>query len=324
LVIVSLEYTAVHWSDISMPTATATRSLLTTTVARWLARSIAAIWCVMAGIDSAAALAPATAVVVDLGGILNPDSDDTLAFTPDGNSVFFDRSTDTTKFVMVSRRMKGRWSAPEVASFSGHWFDQNPVVSPDGSYLIFDSDRPTSSTGQPLVQTFFGKQNPGSNLWKALRTGNHWGKPVWLGPVINDSPFIDSPSIVRDGSVYFLRLDQGAVHIFRSQFTAGQYLPAQRVAIGDPAVTTHDPAVAPDESFIVFDYGKVKNGLGRLCIAFRDGDHWSKPLDFGDDINRDVPWSPHLGPDHRTVFFTGATHSWSLPLAPWLPVRASQ
>jgi hypothetical protein len=273
----------------------------------------------MAGIGSASAIVPATPVIVDLGGILNPDSDDTLAFTPDGKFVFFDRSTDTTKFVMVSRRVKGRWSAPEVAPFSGHWFDQNPVVAPDGSYLIFDSDRPASGAGAPLVQSFFGKQNPGSNLWKVRRLGNHWSEPAWLGPVINDSPFIDSPSIVGDGSVYFLRVDQGAVHIFRSQYKAGRYLRAERVAIGDPAVTTHDPAVAPDESFMVFDYGKVKNGLGRLCIALREGEHWSKPFDLGEEINRDIPWSPHLAPDHRSVFFTGATHTWSLDLTPWLP-----
>ncbi|HEY7889777.1 MAG TPA: hypothetical protein VIC29_16270 [Steroidobacteraceae bacterium] len=29
---------------------------------------------------------------VTLGGIIHPDSDDTLAFTPDGNTVFFDAS----------------------------------------------------------------------------------------------------------------------------------------------------------------------------------------------------------------------------------------
>jgi hypothetical protein len=289
----------------------------------WLAAAAAGLAVVCAR-DAMAQSAPSVPVLVDLGGILNGGTDDTLAFTPDGSTVFFDRSIGGAKSVMISRRIKGRWTEPKVASFSGRWFDQNPVVSPDGSFLIFNSDRPTSRTGKPLVQTFFRKPNPGSNLWEVRRSGDRWGEPVWLGPGINDSAFIDSPSIVSDGSVYFLRMDQGAVHIFRSQFQAGKYLPAQRVAIGDPAVTTHDPAVAPDESFIVFDYGKVKNGLGRLCIAFREGDHWSNPLDFGDDINRDIPWSPHMGPDHRTVFFTGARHSWSLSLTPWLPVGSSR
>ena len=34
------------------------------------------------------------------------------------------------------------------------------------------------------------------------------------------------------------------------------------VTLGDPAETIHDPAVAPDQSFIVFDSGRVKGGLG--------------------------------------------------------------
>jgi hypothetical protein len=222
-------------------------------------------------------------------------------------------------YIMMMHRINGRWAAPKIAPFSGHGYDQNAVVSPDGSFLIFDSDRPISKTGNSLVQTFFGKPNPGSNLWRVDRKGAGWGEPVWLGAAVNDSAFIDFPSIVHDGSLYFLRWDQGAVHIFRSQYESGKYLQPQRVALGDPAVTTHDPAVAPDESFIVFDYGKVKNGLGRLCIAFREGDHWSKPLDLGDDINRDIPWGPHLSADHHTVLFTGATHIWSFSLVPWLP-----
>ena len=78
---------------------------------------------------------------VSLNGIIHSDSDDTLAFTPDGNTVFFDRSKGKDKAVMVAHRRGGRWSAPQVASFSGHWFDQDPVVAPDGSYLLFDSDQ---------------------------------------------------------------------------------------------------------------------------------------------------------------------------------------
>jgi hypothetical protein len=257
---------------------------------------------------------------VSLGSALNFDTDDTPMFSADGNTVFFDRSpTPTSKTVMIAHRVNGVWSRPEVAPFSGHWFDQNPVLSPDGSYLLFDSDRPVEPGGKPLVQTLFGRPQPGSNIWRVDRKGEGWGEPVWLGPVVNDGAFIDFPDIVADGSLYFMRWDQGAVHFFRSQLQAGRYLPAVRVAIGDPAVTTHDAAVAPDESFMIFDYGRVKNGLGRLCIAFRDGDHWSKPLDLGDIINRDIPWGSRLSPDHRTVYFTGATKIWSLSLAPWLP-----
>lgn len=256
---------------------------------------------------------------VTLGGIINADSDDTLAFTPDGNTVFFDRSTGKDKFVMISHRMDGQWSAPQIAPFSGHWFDQDPVVAPDGSYMLFDSDRPTSPSGKPLVQTYFGQPAHGANIWRVDRKGDSWGEPAWLSATVNANPFVDFASITTDNSLYFMWWVGGDVHFFRSQYKDGAYATPVRVGLGDPAVTTHDPAVAPDESFIVFDYGRAKGSLGRLSIAFRQGDHWGERIDLGDALNKNGPWGSHLAPDHRTLYFTDSTNIWSLSLNPWLP-----
>lgn len=263
----------------------------------------------------------ATPQPVTLGGILHADSDDTLAFTPDGTTVFFDRSEGTHKTIMVSHRVGGGWTAPQVAGFSGRWFDQDPLVAPDGSYLLFNSDRPVQAGEQPLVQDYFvGGRAPGSNLWRVNRVGEGWGKPVRLGSVINDDVFIDFASVAADGTLYFMRFDPKArvMHTWRSRYRDGRYLAPERAGLGDPDVSTHDPAVAPDESFIVFDYGKVKGGLGRLCIAFREGDHWSRPIDLGDAVNRDLPWGAHLAPDGRTLYVTGQKGILELSLEPWL------
>lgn len=272
-----------------------------------------------------AAAATAVPRPVTLGGILHPDSDDTLAFTPDGNTVFFDRSSGTHKTIMVSQRTNGHWSPPRVAGFSGRWFDQDPVVAPDGSYLLFDSNRPVRTGGRPLVQDYFvGGRAPGSNIWRVDRKGG-WGKPVWLGPVVNNDAFIDFASIAADGSLYFIRFDRKAriMHTWHSRYRDGRYLPPERMELGDPAVSTHDPAVAPDRSFIVFDYGKTKGGLGRLCIAFREGGHWGPPIDLGATANSDMPWGAHLAPDGRTVYFTGQSGIWRLSLEPWLRRHAA-
>jgi hypothetical protein len=58
--------------------------------------------------------------------------------------------------------------------------------------------------------------------------------------------------------------------------------------------------------------------LGRLCIAFRNGDRWSTPQDLGEAVNKHAPWGSHLGPDHRTPYFTGVTHGWQVSLTPWI------
>jgi hypothetical protein len=274
----------------------------------------------VSSLSAATEIGPVAVTPVTLGGIINQDSDDTLAFTPDGKTVFFDRSEGKRKTIMVSHRMKGRWSAPATASFSGKWFDQDPVIAPDGSYLLFNSDRPVRSGGEPLVQSYFsGGPAPGSNIWRVDRQGHGWGEPVWLGTSINSDVFIDFASIASDGTLYFMRWDAAAntMHFWRSRYRNGAYLAPEFVTLGDPKESLHDPAVAPDQSFIVFDSGKVKGGLGRICIAFRDGDHWGAPIDLGDKLNEELPWGAHLGPDGHTIYFTGKSGIQRFSVTPW-------
>ena len=275
-----------------------------------------------AGVEPATA--PASLEKMSLDGVINQDSDDTLAFTPDGNTVFFDRSEGSHKTIMVSRHMAGRWTPAEVASFSGHWFDQDPVVSPDGRYMLFNSDRPTPQTAAPLVQTYFSKTGaPGSNIWRVDRKSAGWGQPTWLGPNINNDVFVDFAGIAGDNTLYFMRFDatDRVMQLWRAAYRGGAYGAAQRVALGDPMVSIHDPAIAKDQSFIVFDYGKVKGGLGRLSIAFRRGAGWTAPIDMGDAANADLPWGSHLSLDQRSVYVTGQSGIWRLSLDPWLKGR---
>lgn len=256
---------------------------------------------------------------VTLGGILHPDSDDTLAYTPDGNTVFFDRSEGRHKTIMVTYKVDGRWSVPRVASFSGRWYDQDPAVAPDGSCIVFSSDRPTTPGGRHQFRMVAGVPRHIGNLWKVTRDGEGWSKPVWLGPVVNDSLFLVSPSIAADGTLYFIqRGEDHAMHIFRARWMDGKYLAPARVPLGDPATSTHDPAIAPDGSFIVFGYGNAASGSARLCIAFREGDHWSQPIDLGDAVNEVGPWGSHVMPDGHTLTFTGSTALYQLALDSWL------
>ncbi|MFK2890846.1 TolB family protein [Dyella flagellata] len=268
------------------------------------------------------AFAGVVAVPVTLGGVIHSDSDDTLAFTPDGSTVFFDRSEGPHKTVMIAHRVANHWSKPEVASFSGQWFDQDPVVSPDGSYMLFNSDRPTQPGGKPLTQNYFGGgvTAPGANIWRVDRTTHGWGKPVWLGAIVNSDVFIDFASIASDNTLYFMRwnAEGKAMQFWRSAYKNGQYQSPERVILGKPSETLHDPAIAPDQSFIVFDSGRIKGGLGRLKIAFRDGDHWGEPIDLGDDLNKDLPWGSHLAPDGHNVYVTGNSGIWQISLDPWL------
>lgn len=253
-----------------------------------------------------------------------PQGVDCLTFMPDGNTVFFDREGVKSSTIMTSHRIAGHWSQPTIAPFSGRWVDHDPVVAPDGSYMIFTSNRPAVAGGEPLH---------GGQLWRVDRNGG-WATPVRLPAIVNFGTHIYAPSVAANGDVYFQSDDNPAhrFQLYRAAWRKGRFQKPVRLRIAPAGAFEQDPAIAPDGSFIVFDYGyATAQPLQRLYIAYRRGDGWSPPVDFGDTVNRLQPWGSHLGPDGRTLYVTSdaplgtgdrhVNHIWSLELAAWLPAR---
>jgi hypothetical protein len=292
-----------------------------------------------AGAEAAAPASPQPHIFAP-GSISGPSGVDCLTFTPDGATAFFDQQAGWDGFIMESHRVGDSWSAPRIASFSGQWLDHDPAMAPDGSFLVFTSNRSDVAGGQPLH---------GGHLWRVDRNGTGWGEPVRLPDVVNDGPHIYAPSVAANGDVYYQRMDEPAhqFHLYRTAWRNGRYQTPQRLALGDPAAHELDPAIAPDQSFVVFDANYAgKDKPDHLYIAFRTGDGWSAPIDLGDAVDRYQPWGSHLGPDGRTLYFTsnytakvdyprssmqaradlermrawdnGNNHIWSVSLAPWL------
>jgi Tol biopolymer transport system component len=104
------------------------------------------------------------------GVISGPADDLSPAFTPDGNTVYFNRSNGTFSVMMVSTLSHGVWATPAVAPFSGKWNDIEPAISPDGSFLVFASNRPKDGRGTAIDGTFNGRSLPGGggNLWRPM------------------------------------------------------------------------------------------------------------------------------------------------------------
>jgi Tol biopolymer transport system component len=249
---------------------------------------------------------------------------------------------------MVARKSGDGWSLPEIAPFSGEWMDQQPTLAPDGSFLVFVSNR-------PLVAG--AAKHPGGNLWRVDRHRAGWGEPVHLPATVNRGDSTWAPSIAGDGSLYFIeRADAKApFRLWRSQFLEGAWLAPTPVSFGDATTQDVDPAVAPDESFIVF--GSMHPGPDaheRLFISFRSGAGWGRPIDLGDAVNGpggNDSNEARLGPDGRTLFFAtdrtlplafprsraqaqadqariaawdnGNQNIWSVSLAPWLDAPRS-
>jgi hypothetical protein len=283
-----------------------------------------------------------TATIFAPGSIAGDADDGAAAFTPDGATVYFMRGTDSFT-LMASHRIDGRWSTPKPAPFSGQWRDLDPAMAPDGSYLLFVSNRPATRGGQPIDAVHAGKRRAGEgmNLWRVDRQGDGWGAPVRLPDVVNRCAMTFAPSVAADGSVYFIGCTSGdKLGLQRSAYRNGHYLAPVEVHLGDATMTIRDPAIAPDGSFIVVSTKREAQQPYRLAIAFRTPHGWSAPLDLGDSVNGGKhSMGAQLGPDHRTLYFysdrrlppsdprsaaawnNGDDHIWQVSLAPWLDAR---
>ena len=287
---------------------------------------------------SAVTLAVAPPEVFAPGVVSGPSNDADACFTPDGATLVFSRDGA----ILVSERTPAGWSAPRIAPFSGRWMDAQPTLAPDGSALVFVSNRPLADGDA---------KHPGGNLWRVERHGAAWGEPVHLPAAVNRGSSIWGPSVAADGSLYFMDRvgGKGPFKLWRAQLRDGAWSEAVPQALGDPAMQQVDPAVAPDESFIVFSAKHPDTDEHeRLYIAFRDGAAWGPAIDLGAPVNLEGSDSneSRLGPDGRTLYFTsdrqtaihyprtsaqaeadlariaawdnGNQNIWSVSLAPWL------
>lgn len=251
--------------------------------------------------------------------ISGPGGVDCLSFMPDGNTAVLDEEGKNQSTIAISYRTAGRWSPPRTAPFSGHWVDHDPAIAPDGSYLIFTSNRPDVAGGRPLK---------GGHLWRVDRAGRGWGTPTRLPDVVNFGEHVYAPSIAANGDLFFLSRDNAAreFKLYRSAWRGGRYSKPAQLQLGPEGAHELDPAVAPDEAFIVFDANYAGKGEpDHLYLAFADGAHWTRPIDVGAVVDRYQPWGSHLGPDGHMLYFTssgptanGVNHIWSVDLTPWL------
>ena len=232
------------------------------------------------------------------------------AFAPDCRSVWYTIGNGTESVIVTSHVSNGKWTSPTVAEFSGYWRDLEASMAPDGSYLVFASNRPTTDGGAPLDGNYGGAVQPGrgGNLWRVDRRGSGWGKPVRLPETVNASTSVFSPSVVADGSLYFMKAspETGRFQIYRSQRTNGEYETAERVSFSDEQWSNVDPAVAPDESFVVFSSNRPPTADKDidLFITYRHNGVWDTPTSLGPRVNspsREI--EARLSPDTRTLFF---------------------
>lgn len=241
------------------------------------------------------------------GIVSGPNHDAAPAFTPDGSTLYFQRSTPRGGVILVTHRRANGWSKPVIAPFSGVWSDIEPAMAPDGSFLIFVSNRPVAAGGQALQGFYAGSTQDGGNMWRVDRKGGSWGEPVHLPETVNRSANVFAPSIVSDGSLYFMDTfgEKRRFRLYYSQYRDGTYQEATPLSFSDGTYTDVDPAVAPDGSFMIFGSGRPPAKSVDLFLVKQTNGAWGEPVHLGDTINS--PGSdaePRLSPDRQTLYFS--------------------
>jgi Tol biopolymer transport system component len=292
-------------------------------------------------------------------GIISGAADDlSPAFTPDGKEVYFTRRNRSGGMILVSRLVAGVWSDPQIASFSGKWNDLEPAMAPDGSFLVFASNRPIATGGKVIDGNYNGQivTAGGGNLWRVDRNSSGWGEPYRLPATINQGTATFSPAVTADGSIYFMQPDPktGYFHLYRSQHQGHTYLLGVAVAVGTDQSEDVDPAVSPDERYLVYCSNQpADRGPKRLKIVFRQKSGWSAPQDLGDEVNeKGSNIEARLSPDGKTLYFStntvppvsyprsaedakrslafmevwanGSENIWFVSLSPWLDMNATR
>jgi hypothetical protein len=251
---------------------------------------------------SSAPSAPAAPALFGDGTISTGDMELNAAFTPDGRTLYFTKRSPKPQYwvIVVSRLRGGRWSAPEVAEFSGQYNDFDPFVSPDGATLYFSSNRPVD-----------GRPKADFDIWAVDRTAAGWGAPRHLDAPVNTAAQEYYPTVTRDGTLYFSSTREGgagAGDIYRARRVDARY--AEPENLGDSVNARNfdgDPYIAPDESYLLFvSYGRAGGaGDGDLYISVRREGAWSKAENLGPGINSSaLDFCPIVSPDGKSLFFT--------------------
>lgn len=217
--------------------------------------------------------------------------------TPDGSEAYFDRaSADRSELaIFVARRSDAGWQAAEMAPFSGEHRDLDPFISPDGSVLLFSSERPKEAGSPPSD----------FDIWAVRREGPGWGRPERLAEEINTAASQFFVSMSRGGVVYYDEADELGRRVVRAvpdgeggyskQILSGTALPEG----------ASNPLVSPDEAFLVFAAPGAEGGSSDLFVVLREEEGWSEPIALIEPVRSPfADFAPGLSPDGATLFFT--------------------
>jgi OOP family OmpA-OmpF porin len=190
--------------------------------------------------------------------------------------------------------------------FNMNYDEQNPVLSPDGSMIVFTISNHPKNIG--------GAADPG-DLWYMLWTGAEWSEPKHGGSVINDRSYNSSIGFSADGITLYLLghySNTGATAttqgISTTTFIDGMWSKPKNISIPyfQNRSNLQSGYITPDGTVFVYSaetYGSY--GVEDIYVTVKRDDGWSEPKNLGRTINTSFQeLSPSLSEDKQTLYFS--------------------
>ena len=240
--------------------------------------------------------------------VVGPNVISTSAFeghasiTPDGNEIYYaiysnDHSYST---IAYSKKENGSWRDPQIVSFSGQYSDGSPALSPDGQKLFFSSKRP-----------FNQEKEISTNIWFVERNGDSWGEPKPLSDKVNSSYTEFSPSVDKNGNLFFCSNRPGGygdMDVYFSAYVDGSY---REAILLDSTINSKyhegNVGVSPDGKmlFIMRQHYPGDYGYDDIHVSIRSSNKWSSAQNIGEVVNTPTyDFSPKVSPDGKQLYFS--------------------
>lgn len=227
-----------------------------------------------------------------------------ITFMPDGKECYWSILLSGFETILTSRFENNKWTEPEVAPFSGKYYDGWPAIQPDGKRIFFHSTRPIADTSTGITAKF--------NVWYMDRTESSWSDPVVVNTPVNGSENSTCPSVTMSGNLYISkRFSDGSEKLCRSVLSNGVYQELEELPDNINVLKDNFHGyISPDESYLIRPcYGRPDNiGAGwNYYISFRKSDGtWSDLVNLGKEVNSVYcAGAPSISSNSKYLFFQG-------------------
>lgn len=218
-----------------------------------------------------------------------------FAISPDGKRIYYSIVGNRNLSVIVERKYeKNKWQSPQIASFSGNYYDIEPTFSSDGNELYFSSNR-----------------NGNFDIWFVRKTKDgNWSSPTALNKTINTNENEYFPSITKNGTLYWTAnypSGNGGEDIWFSKKINGEYQKPEVLPKSVCGLTNEFNAfIDPNENYIIFGSEKrpYEVGGGDLYISYNKNGIWSEAKNLIEANSTSLDYSPFVSADGKYLYFS--------------------